>query len=56
MKGDAASSVFAAVHRSLPRMRGVVMSALLLEGDEALYAGVGDVEVFAPEGVSRTCC
>ncbi len=32
------------------------MSALLLEVDEALYAGVGDVEVFAPEGGSRTWC
>ena len=51
--GQALSSVFEAVHRSLPRMRGVVMSALLLEGDQALFAGVGNVEVFAPEGVSR---
>lgn len=47
------SSVFEAVHRSLKGLRGVVLSALLVEGNEAVFAGVGNVEVFAPEGVSR---
>ena len=51
--GQPLSSVFEAVHRSLSKVRGVVMSALLIEGDQALFAGVGNVEVFAPEGVSR---
>ena len=51
--GQSLQSVFEAVHRSLPKLRGVVMSALLLERDEALFAGVGNVEVFGPEGVSR---
>lgn len=51
--GEPLVSVFEAVHRALPRLRGVVMSALLIDGEEALFAGVGNVEVFAPEGVSR---
>ncbi|MDP1823058.1 MAG: SpoIIE family protein phosphatase [Archangium sp.] len=51
--GQPLASVFAAVHRSLDKLRGVVMSALLVEGDQASFAGVGNVEVFAPEGVSR---
>jgi phosphoserine phosphatase RsbX len=51
--GQPLQSVFEAVHRSLPKLRGVVMSALLLEGDQAQFAGVGNVEVFGPEGVSR---
>ncbi|MFZ5445667.1 MAG: SpoIIE family protein phosphatase [Myxococcota bacterium] len=45
--------VFGAVHRSLARLRGVVMSALLLEREAVSFAGVGNVELFAPEGVSR---
>jgi len=47
------SVVFEAVHRALPGLRGVVMSALRLERDEAHFAGVGNVEIFGPEGVSR---
>jgi len=46
-------AVFEAVHRALPRQRGVVMSALLLEAGTAQFAGVGNVEIFAPDGVSR---
>ena len=53
VKGQPLSSVFEAVHRSLTKLRGVVMSALLHEARETLFAGVGNVEVFAPEGVSR---
>jgi hypothetical protein len=51
--GEPLAGVFEAVHRSLSKMRGVVMSAVLLEGDTATFAGVGNVEVFAPEGISR---
>jgi hypothetical protein len=51
--GQPLQSVFEAVHRALPRMRGVVMSALLVEATGAQFAGVGNVEVFAPEGISR---
>ena len=51
--GQPLASVFEAVHRSLSKLRGVVMSALLIEGEQALFAGVGNVEVFSPEGVSR---
>jgi len=52
-RGQALASVFEAVHRALPRMRGVVMAAVLLEGEQATFAGVGNIEVFAPEGISR---
>lgn len=51
--GQPLSEVFNAVHRALPKMRGVVMSAVLLEGETATFAGVGNVELFAPEGISR---
>jgi hypothetical protein len=51
--GQPLERVFEAVHRALPKLRGVVMSALLLESTGASFAGVGNVEVFAPEGVSR---
>lgn len=52
-KGLPLSGVFEAVHKSLHGLRGVVMSALLVHGDEATFAGVGNVELFAPEGVPR---
>jgi hypothetical protein len=51
--GQPLQVVFDAVHRALPKMRGVVMSALLLERDAVTFAGVGNVELFAPEGISR---
>ena len=51
--GEPLQVVFEAVHRALPKMRGVVMSAVLLEGTHATFAGVGNVELFGPEGVSR---
>lgn len=51
--GQPLERVFEAVHRALPKLRGVVMSAVLVEGAAAQFAGVGNVEVFAPEGVSR---
>lgn len=47
------AQVFDAVHAALARQRGVVMSALLLENGVATFAGVGNVEIFAPEGVAR---
>lgn len=47
------AQVFETVHRSLSGMRGVVMSALLVEPAGATFAGVGNVEIFGPEGVSR---
>ncbi len=52
-KGRPLDQVFEAVHRSLSGLRGVVMSALLVEGDEATFAGVGNVEIFTPDGVAR---
>ncbi len=51
--GEPLQVVFEAVHRALPKMRGVVMSAVLLERGAATFAGVGNVELFAPEGISR---
>lgn len=51
--GQPLAGVFEAVHRALPRLRGVVMSAVLLDQEGASFAGVGNVEVFAPEGISR---
>lgn len=51
--GEPLHVVFEAVHRALPKMRGVVMSAVLLEGGHATFAGVGNVELFGPEGISR---
>jgi negative regulator of sigma-B (phosphoserine phosphatase) len=47
------AQVFEAVHRSLSGLRGVVMSALLVEDTGTTFAGVGNVELFGPEGVSR---
>lgn len=47
------SQVFESVHRALPGMRGVVMSALLAERGEFTFAGVGNVELFSPADVSR---
>lgn len=47
------AQVFEVVHRSLPGMRGVVMSALLSDRGEVTFAGVGNVELFSPEGVAR---
>lgn len=52
-RGQALEQVFEAVHRALPGMRGVVMSALLARGEELTFAGVGNVEIFSPEGVAR---
>lgn len=52
-RGQPLSQVFEAVHRALPGLRGVVMSALLVEDSALTFAGVGNVEVFAPEGVAR---
>jgi negative regulator of sigma-B (phosphoserine phosphatase) len=52
-RGQALEQVFEAVHRSLPGLRGVVMSALLAQGDSLTFAGVGNVEIFSPEGVAR---
>ncbi len=52
-KGQPLARVFEAVHKSLHGQRGAVMSALLVHGEEATFAGVGNVELFAPEGVPR---
>jgi hypothetical protein len=52
-RGQALEQVFGAVHRALPGMRGVVMSALLAQGESLTFAGVGNVEIFSPEGVAR---
>jgi len=46
-------TIFLAVHEAVARLRGVVMSAILVEGRAARFAGVGNVEVFAPGGVAR---
>ncbi len=51
--GQPLSAVFSAVHHSLARLRGVVMSAILIEGEAAVFAGVGNVELFGPPGVNR---
>ncbi|MGV3623552.1 MAG: SpoIIE family protein phosphatase [Archangium sp.] len=47
------AQVFEIVHRSLPGLRGVVMSAMLADRGEVSFAGVGNVEIFAPEGHAR---
>lgn len=52
-KGQPLSVVFEAVHRALWGHRGVVMSALLVQGDEFTFAGVGNVELFSPADVAR---
>ena len=52
-RGQPLSDVFEAVHRALPGLRGVVMSALLSHREEFTFAGVGNVEIFSPEGVAR---
>lgn len=51
--GQPLVSLFDSVHHALARKRGVVMSAMLLEGATASFAGVGNVELFGPAGVSR---
>lgn len=51
--GRPLEQVFAAVDAAVVRQRGVVMSAILVEGGVATFAGVGNVELFAPEGVAR---
>lgn len=53
VRGKPLQQVFEAVHRALRGQRGVVMSAILVDGGTASFAGVGNVEVFTPEGVSR---
>lgn len=52
-RGKPLQEVFETVHRSLRGRRGVVMSAILVEGETATFAGVGNVEIFTPEGVAR---
>ncbi|PZR05956.1 MAG: hypothetical protein DI536_31340 [Archangium gephyra] len=52
-RGRPLQEVFETVHRSLRGRRGVVMSAILVEGETATFAGVGNVEIFTPDGVSR---
>lgn len=51
--GQPLQRVFEAVHKALPGLRGVVMSALLAQGDDVTFAGVGNVELFVPPDVSR---
>lgn len=51
--GRPLETVFEAVHRALPGLRNVVMAALLVEGASLSYAGVGNIELFSPGGVSQ---
>ncbi|MGV3620796.1 MAG: SpoIIE family protein phosphatase [Archangium sp.] len=52
-RGKPLPEVFEAVHRALRGRRGVVMSAILVDGAQASFAGIGNVEIFTPEGVAR---
>lgn len=52
-RGRPLQEIFETVHRSLRGRRGVVMSAILVDGEAATFAGVGNVEIFTPEGVAR---
>src|SRR5690606_14729227 len=52
-RGQPLAQVFEVVHRSLSGLRGVVMSALLVDKGDVTFAGVGNVEIYAPEGVPR---
>jgi anti-sigma regulatory factor (Ser/Thr protein kinase) len=47
------TQVFGAVHAALKGLRGVVMAAIREEGGTASFAGVGNVDIFGPAGVSR---
>ena len=47
------SEVFARAHGALAGLRGAVMSAIRLHDGVATFAGVGNVEVFGPEGCAR---
>lgn len=45
--------IFSVVDRSLRGLRGVVMAAVKVDGVEARFAGVGNVELFSPPGQPR---
>jgi hypothetical protein len=48
--------IFTQVHGALEGQRGVVMSAIQVEGDEVTFLGVGNVELLAPPDWPRPPC
>ena len=46
------SDIFAECDRVLCRQRGAVMGAIRFDGERAMFAGVGNIELYGPPGVS----
>jgi hypothetical protein len=49
-------TLFRAADRCLTGQRGAVMSAIRISGKEVTFAGIGNVDVFGPEGSPRPAC
>jgi phosphoserine phosphatase RsbX len=54
--GRSLQEIFAACDRALVGLRGAVMSLIQQRDEGASFAGVGNVELFGPKGVSRPAC
>ncbi|MBL9039123.1 MAG: SpoIIE family protein phosphatase [Archangium sp.] len=50
---DGLDEVFARVHGALGGLRGVVLAAIRIDAQGATFAGVGNIDIFGPEGVAR---
>jgi negative regulator of sigma-B (phosphoserine phosphatase) len=49
-------NLFLAASKKLTGERGAVMSAIRIENGEVAFAGIGNVDIFAPPGVRRPAC
>ena len=46
-------SLFSRADAALAGLREVVMAAIRVEGDQAVFAGIGNIEIFGPESAHR---
>lgn len=50
------AGLFRAADKCLSGQRGAVMSAIRVEGAEVVFAGIGNVDIYGPEGSPRPAC